>query len=181
MNLIALFRQNPVVIEAIQFADDADTISNIHGFMGSDTTVVDYAAPDAPVVKIETLEGTMSAQVGDWIIKGIKGEFYPCKPEIFEATYSRYSEPVGEEPAAIPSTLPTDGLTFGQALVALDHGDKLDRKGWEADKHVRMETINTQGSGSTPHVFIASPDGLLISWEPSQADLLAKDWCIIEQ
>ena len=38
-------------------------------------------------VLIPTLEGTMTARVGDWIIKGVKGEFYPCKPDIFEATY----------------------------------------------------------------------------------------------
>ncbi len=41
----------------------------------------------APNFEINTLEGTMTANVGDWIIKGVKGEFYPCKPEIFDATY----------------------------------------------------------------------------------------------
>lgn len=44
------------------------------------------------IVQIVTLEGVMNASEGDWIIKGIKGEFYPCKPEIFDATY----EPIGE-------------------------------------------------------------------------------------
>lgn len=39
------------------------------------------------VIEIETLEGTMRAEPGDWIIRGVKGEFYPCKPDIFEATY----------------------------------------------------------------------------------------------
>ena len=38
-------------------------------------------------VAIPTLEGTMRAEIGDWIIRGVKGEFYPCKPDIFEATY----------------------------------------------------------------------------------------------
>jgi hypothetical protein len=38
-------------------------------------------------LSIETLEGVMTAQLGDWIIKGVKGEFYPCKPDIFAATY----------------------------------------------------------------------------------------------
>ena len=41
------------------------------------------------IVQIITPDGVMSASEGDWIIKGIKGEFYPCKPEIFEATYER--------------------------------------------------------------------------------------------
>jgi hypothetical protein len=40
-------------------------------------------------LSINTLEGTMTAVEGDWIIKGVKGEFYPCKPDIFEATYDR--------------------------------------------------------------------------------------------
>lgn len=89
MNLITRFTKKPVTIEAIQFADDADTISNIHGFMGAETTVISYEDPAAPVVKIETLEGVMTAQVGDWIIKGVNGEFYPCKPDIFEKTYEK--------------------------------------------------------------------------------------------
>jgi hypothetical protein len=38
-------------------------------------------------ISIDTLEGTMEAMPGDWIIKGVKGEFYPCKPDIFKATY----------------------------------------------------------------------------------------------
>ena len=42
-------------------------------------------------IAIKTLEGTMHAQPGDWIIRGVQGEFYPCKPDIFEATY----EPIG--------------------------------------------------------------------------------------
>ena len=40
-------------------------------------------------IKIKTLEGEMLAKIGDWIIKGVKGEFYPCKPDIFEATYEK--------------------------------------------------------------------------------------------
>jgi hypothetical protein len=44
-----------------------------------------------PVIRISTFEGEMTAQPGDWIIKGVKGELYPCKPDIFAATY----EPVG--------------------------------------------------------------------------------------
>lgn len=89
MNLICKFTKKPVTIEAIQFADDADTISNIHGFLKAETTVISYDNPTAPVMKIRTLEGVMTAQVGDWIIKGVKGEFYPCKPDIFEETYDQ--------------------------------------------------------------------------------------------
>lgn len=43
----------------------------------------------SPVLLIPTLEGTMRANIGDWIIRGVKGEVYPCKPDIFEQTYER--------------------------------------------------------------------------------------------
>lgn len=84
------YRKKPVVIEAIQFVDNADCIMEIHEFLGGDTLRVNYE--DNPYIKIETLEGTMKASVGDYIIKGVNGEFYPCKPDIFEKTYEEVAE-----------------------------------------------------------------------------------------
>ena len=83
------YRKKPVIIEAIQFEDNSDRIIEIHEFMGGDTIRVNYEDKDNPYLKIETLEGIMKASVGDYIIKGINGEFYPCKPDIFEKTYER--------------------------------------------------------------------------------------------
>lgn len=83
------YRKKPVIIEAIQFEDNSDRIIEIHEFMGGDTIRVNYEDKDNPYLKIETLEGTMKASVGDYIIKGVNGEFYPCKPDIFEKTYER--------------------------------------------------------------------------------------------
>lgn len=83
------YRKKPVIIEAIQFEDNSDRIIEIHEFMGGATTRVNYEDKDNPYLKIETLEGTMKASVGDYIIKGVNGEFYPCKPDIFEKTYER--------------------------------------------------------------------------------------------
>lgn len=81
------YRKKPVVIEAIQFVnDEADTIIKIQEFMKIDV-VVSYAINKKPVIKIDTLEGTMDASIGDFIIKGVNGEFYPCKPDVFEKTY----------------------------------------------------------------------------------------------
>ena len=80
------YRKKPVVIEAIQFVDTTERIGEIQEFMGG-IIRVDYADKNNPIIKIETLEGVMAANVGDYIIKGVKGEFYPCKPDIFEATY----------------------------------------------------------------------------------------------
>lgn len=78
------YRKKPVVIEAVQFFDEPDTISELSEFMNQ--TVISYEQ-GRPILLIDTLEGTMMANEGDWIIKGVNGEFYPCKPDIFEKTY----------------------------------------------------------------------------------------------
>jgi hypothetical protein len=76
------FRKKPVEIEARQFIEGAgDEIAEWCGGMYGDSFVY------GPCVAINTLEGVMRALPGDWIIRGVAGEFYPCKPEIFRATY----------------------------------------------------------------------------------------------
>lgn len=84
--IVKKYRKKPVIIEAIQFFDDAETLIKLSEFMNDDVRV-DYSIPDRPVLKIQTLEGEHIASIGDYIIKGIKGEFYPCKPDIFKMTY----------------------------------------------------------------------------------------------
>ena len=81
------YRKKPVVIEALQFFDDVDTLTNLSRFINDQDLRFSYEDPENPKLKIETLEGVMEASVGDYIIKGVKGEFYPCKPDIFLATY----------------------------------------------------------------------------------------------
>ena len=78
---MAKYRKKPVVIEALQF--DGENHDAIVAFAGISINVgyIDRG------MTIDTLEGMMTANPGDWIIKGVKGEFYPCKPDIFEATY----------------------------------------------------------------------------------------------
>ena len=76
------YRKKPVEIEAIQWT--GDNISDICKFTGLD---MDVLVRDG-VLYIETLEGEMRATCGDYIIKGVKGEFYPCQPDIFEETYN---------------------------------------------------------------------------------------------
>lgn len=85
------FVKKPVEVQAMQFVDTPQNTADLSEFIGKDIAV-DYANPQAPVLKIETLEGTMSASVGDYIIKGVKGEFYPCKSDIFEATYKKVEQ-----------------------------------------------------------------------------------------
>ena len=76
------YRKKPVVIEAVCWTGE-----NL-------VEVLDFTrqVPPTPITAergllIETLEGTMQARPGDWIIRGVKGEFYPCKDEIFRMTY----------------------------------------------------------------------------------------------
>lgn len=88
------FRKKPVVIEAMQFTDESK--DQCFAFV----TCNKYASfdcnedikKDRPTLIIQTLEGSMKVEIGDWIIKGVKGEFYPCKPDIFEATYELVAE-----------------------------------------------------------------------------------------
>ena len=87
------FRKKPVVIEAIQFTGSTTNYQDIEDWSKGAVYIRGIKLPDADrEMEINTLEGTMRAIVGDWIIKGIKGEFYPCKHDIFEATYEAVDE-----------------------------------------------------------------------------------------
>lgn len=101
------YREKPVVIEAMRWVGpDEESVTALAGFM--DEAMIREPVPDGATewpsrsrdhmsygsidesdgsVLVHTLEGDMRAGVGDWIIKGVKGEFYPCKPDIFDATY----------------------------------------------------------------------------------------------
>lgn len=81
------FRKKPVVIEAFRmnFEDTPDWFRD----RVADGTIV---TSGIELWAIKTLEGEMTGRSGDWIIKGVKGEIYPCKPDIFEATYERVEE-----------------------------------------------------------------------------------------
>lgn len=89
------FIKKPVEITAIQWT--GDNLKEIIDFIGKhprwDTwfksweEYEEYIKDDNNVIKIFTLEGVMDASLYDWIIRGVQGEFYPCKPDIFEKTY----------------------------------------------------------------------------------------------
>jgi hypothetical protein len=79
---MAKYRKKPVMIEAVQFrAGEQD------GSFCDDVMAGRVRYPEDGTMLIQTLEGVMCAQPGDWIIRGVKGELYPCKPDIFLATY----------------------------------------------------------------------------------------------
>lgn len=91
---MAKFRKKPVVIEAVQWW--GDNVREVSAWIGSDGLpagwVVKSVAGHVGVLVVPTLEGFHMAMPGDWIIRGVKGEYYPCKPEIFEMTYESVDE-----------------------------------------------------------------------------------------
>lgn len=86
------FRKKPVVIEALQFVGGRVSMLECAAFIGAS------ARPrmEDATLKISTLEGVMKAEPGDWIIRGVAGEFYPCKPDIFAATYEAVADAKAE-------------------------------------------------------------------------------------
>lgn len=129
-----LFRKKPVEVEAIRVTSDLKP-HDLFAFLGSFKGVTSDA--DKRCLYISTLEGVMKADEGDWIIKGVKGEFYPCKPDIFAVTY----EPVAPRPAA-PSNVPRyrDGQLVNTCCV-------------ENETHMCLLPVNHLG----PHGFDGDP------------------------
>ena len=80
--------KKPVIVDVILW--DGGNKGEVERFMGQK---IDHAYTSTnDILMIPTLEGYMSAYKGDWIIKGVKGEFYPCKPDIFNMTYEKVEE-----------------------------------------------------------------------------------------
>ena len=144
---------------------------------------------------IFTLEGSMKANIGDYIIKGVKGEFYPCKPDIFEMTY----EDISIKEVAPDNDDWKSNRNFSDALRFLKLGEKMSRSGWNGKgmyvfyrkgiENVPISneiTANELGKaiGETmtikPHFWIKNVDGTYSNWVPSINDLLSEDWEIVE-
>jgi len=98
------YRKKPVIIEATQWRQHGDHAGVVRGWKATDGQIV---VTDNPIFNvhgrifapcIKTMEGWHEVTPGDWIITGVKGEVYPCKPDIFEATY----EAVGVVPPNAP-------------------------------------------------------------------------------
>ena len=121
--LVALqYRKRPVVIEAVQLTNEVASVClrdrvpgpfglTVFGSWNQKSGIV-YSAH----ITIQTLEGDMRADLGDWIIRGVKGELYPCKPDIFAATY---------EPATRAAALP-QGVVDQDALGGMFPGLQSD-------------------------------------------------------
>lgn len=180
------YRKKPVVIQALQFNGT------------NHDAVADFCAPQ-PIrvggnytLVIPTLEGDHIASEGDFIIRGVKGELYPCKPDIFEATYDRFENNVG----MAPSTGLDFGLDFGLALSRLKAGYKLRRADWNGKgMYIVRQPGYPEGIGANantakalgipegqivktrPYLAMMDAQGMLVTgWLASQTDILAEDW-----
>lgn len=134
---------------------------------------------DGTSIYIKTLEGEMRADVGDWIIRGVAGEFYPCKSDIFDATYDARPE--------IPV-----GFTFSDVVAGLKRGRRYARAGWNGKgmfiflvpgsrfKANREPLLSILGEGTEVdyhgHVDMRTATGQIVPWLCSQTDMLADDW-----
>ncbi len=85
--MIKKYKKKPIVVEAVQWTGRNDT--EVLEFLENSKSDYDYNGKE---IYIETLEGKMFVSDGDFVIKGVKGECYPCKPNIFEQTYDEVQE-----------------------------------------------------------------------------------------
>lgn len=128
---MAKYRKKSIVIEAVQVpisADDTEGWAELGQFLG-----MSAIGPEPPV--IETLEGDMASVAGGWVIKGVKGEFYPCKPDIFPVLYDmkpvvthledspHLDLPVSDDDPCLSKWQPLPGNCVGKYKLTLDQPD----------------------------------------------------------
>lgn len=178
-------RKKPVVIECVKWTGENSVA--VKDFCGDKVRFVPDVVLGCSVAAIKTLEGIMSATPGDIIIKGVNGEFYPCKPDIFEKTYELVDAPEAKSTDFVHS--------FSWAIERLKEGEKVCRSGWNG-----KGMFLTLQKGSTvkgtmmrnkpakdfygdsevkicPHIDMKASDGsYVVGWLASQTDMLADDW-----
>lgn len=166
------FRKKPVVIEAVQLDGTLEAFEAAVAFMGTAGGAhnghLENDDPHKSWLYIDTLEGQMVAHTGDWIIRGVKGEFYPCKPDIFAATYEpagdsladRQGEAVAGEmdrsaPPRVWLQVDTDGdETDRTEAIPEDSWERLtwhfEPLGWQEIEYVRADLCSpAPGAGTT--------------------------------
>lgn len=191
------YKKKPVIIDAIQWTGGnmVEIADFAKGFAKFDEIRQGDAENKIPAqydLSIQTLEGTMQASRGDYIIKGVNGEFYPCKPDIFEKTYEKADS--------------SSAMDFGDAIEVLKQGGAIRRSGWngkglfvvkqipahiESDVIPKMQSLpqaakdrimQTKGFiDYTSQCLIYNENtGRADSWVPSISDIFAQDWEIVQ-
>jgi len=86
------FKKKPVIIEAVKWTGTDQSIIDIMALVPKQEGLVKLVTQDLDELRIAKLEGVMPATLNDWIIRGVQGELYPCKPDIFNETYEIVEE-----------------------------------------------------------------------------------------
>ena len=130
----------------------------------------------------------------DMLITGVQGEIYPCKKDIFEATYEDVADDVSDKD--FNNLLSVGKGTFGMAIEAVKHGKKIARQGWNGKgmfafmvngskfqvSRAPLNEIYPEGTEVEyrPHIDLKAADGTIGVWNPNMMDVLAEDWQIVK-
>lgn len=135
------YRKKPVEIEAIQLTKE--NTCEVLTFCNRSGDIV--ASNDDGTVSIKTLEGTMVANIEDYVIRGVAGEFYPCKPDIFEATYDLVEEETWEQ--HLPDlTMKLEPAEIANIANLLDNDPRMKKVEFDSDGcslHFEVQYLNT--------------------------------------
>jgi hypothetical protein len=169
------YTKKPVQIQALQWNGTEERFREIQELAKDSGRLINRNQGTG--IEIPTMEGVMTANLEDYIIKGVEGEVYPCKPKIFKATYD------------ITGSVVTKHLDFGEILVFLKKGSTVARVGWNGKNMFAF--MMPAESVSTAQVIEELPVPKAVrkhyvsqfshnGWRPTLPDLLANDWYIVD-
>ncbi len=168
------FRKKPVVVDAVLFdgsRESAKACGLTEARERRDGEVV--AGAGTGVFGVETLEGFMVASPGDWVITGVNGERYPCKPDVFEKSYEFASASSGA------------AMSFGEALKLLKDGKGVRRAAWRGQRRGNTPVCVLLGKRSRDETFPNAPMIAAVR-HPTVSehyfmpdDLVADDWELV--
>jgi len=195
--------KRPIPVSAIQWDGSEEVLLIITQWVGvsgltlESGEIVNYDRENEKIY-LPTLEGPHAGSMGDYIIRGIKGECYPCRKDIFEESYDSLTM------MDVPSELlqsKTQNLNFGEVIEALRSGHHATRTGWNGKgmqiffiegrtldgDEFREWPNNANAAYKTeaevvisPHIDLKAADGTYVTgWKPSNLDMLAADWQIV--
>ena len=145
------FIKRPLVIEAFKFGTDDQPEWSEHS-----GKVIIVVSPNRVCAYIDTLEGRMTAEIGDYIIKGIKGEIYSCKADIFEETYDKYPEEKIEnnnQLITLKSFKELKELNISLITITKMNYESLRKELWDADATLREKYLYYDKMPSIEHLY----------------------------
>jgi len=164
------FRKKPVVIEAFKYNGEDNTMRLPIWFIRAMSSQGAIKEVFTTHCEIKTLEGIMRGENGDYIIQGVNGEIYPCKPDIFEKTYDR-----------VPDNEVTDyseNNYFDFIIAVLDEmipkQSKVSRAGWTKGDYMQIK------NNCYHRFYVNAREYGLIPSVPSDIDIQAEDWFVVD-